>query len=127
MYGDKKSRQAELSRCVAIWGARIGEDNARECQRSLWQGKLAFVIGMAWLALTIAFQLRGTGMPIALVTLLAWPVMIYLWSSSVRKIVRVSAAVLDRYGLPRRLKWNVPLKEPAVFDRWLARHMAQHG
>jgi hypothetical protein len=126
MYGDKKSRQAELSRCVAVWGDRIGQDNACESQRALWQGQLAFVIGTAWLAVTIAFQLRGTGMPIALVTLLAWPVMIYLWSSSVRKIVRVSAAVLDRYGLPRRLKWNVPLKEPAAFDRWLARHTAQH-
>jgi hypothetical protein len=125
MFGDKKSRQAELSRCVAVWGDRIGEDNAREYQGALGQGQLAFVIGMAWLALTIAFQLRGTGMPIAVVTLLAWPVMIYLWGSSLRKIWRVDIAVLDRYGLPRRLRWNIPLNQTDAFDRWLTRHTAQ--
>jgi hypothetical protein len=122
MRGSKRSREAELASCVAIWGDRIGEDNARECQRSLWQGQSAFLVAMATIALTITFQLRGTGVPIAVVNLLAWPVMIYLWSSSVRKILRVSLAVLDRYGLPRRLKWNVPVKDPAAFDRWLARH-----
>jgi hypothetical protein len=125
MIGSKRSQQAELSRCVDIWGDRIGEDNARECQRSLWQGQIAFVVGMAWLALTTTFQLRGTGAPLAVVTVLAWPVMIYLWSSSVRKIARVSIAVLDRYGLPRKLWWNVPLKYPETFDRWLARQMAK--
>jgi hypothetical protein len=52
MKATKGSRHAELSRCVAIWGDRIGQDNGREHQRALWQGQLAFVIGMAWLALT---------------------------------------------------------------------------
>jgi hypothetical protein len=125
MKATKGSRQAELSRCAAIWGDRIGQDNACEYQRALWQGRLAFVIGMAWLALTITFQLRGTGMPIAVVTLLAWPVMIYLWGSSLRKIWRVDIAVLDRYGLPRRLRWNIPLNQPDAFDRWLTRHTVQ--
>jgi hypothetical protein len=80
---------------------------------------------MAWLALTITFQLRGIGVPIAVVTVLAWPVMIYLCASSLRKIARVSISVLDRYGLPRKLWWNVPLKYPEAFDRWLARHVAK--
>jgi hypothetical protein len=63
--------------------------------------------------------------PIAVVTVLAWPVMVYLWASSVRKVVHISIAVLDRYGLPRKLRWNVPLKRPEDFDRWLVRRMAQ--
>ena len=61
-----------------------------------------------------------------MVTVLARPVMISLWSSSVRNIVRVGVAVLDRYGLPGRLKWNIPLKEPAAFDHWLALSVPDH-
>jgi hypothetical protein len=75
---------------------------------------------------TITFQLSGAGAPIAVVNLLAWPVMIYLWASSTRKIARVRVAVLDRYGLPHRLKWVVPLKQPNAFDRWLARQATPH-
>lgn len=127
MIGDKDSRQTELDERVAVWGGRIGEDNAREYQRALWKGQIALVLGLVWLAITITFELRRTGAPIAVVTLLAWPVMLYLWIASLREVIRVSAAVLDRYGLPRRLwlKWNVPLKRPSDFDRWLARHTAQ--
>jgi hypothetical protein len=101
MIGNKGPRQAELTRGVAVCGERIGEDNVREYQRAMWQRQIYFFVGMAWLALTIAFELRRTGVPIAVVTVLAWPVMIYLGASSVRKVVRVSVAVLDRYGLPR--------------------------
>jgi hypothetical protein len=125
MIGSKGSRQAELSSCIAVWGDRIGEENARQYQRSLWQGQIAFVIGLAWLALTITAQLRRTGVPIAVVSVLAWPVMLYLWASSLRKITRVSVAVLDRYELPHRLKWRIPLNQPDAFDRWLVRRMAQ--
>lgn len=49
-----------------IWGERIGEDNAGTYQRSVWQGQSA----MAWLALTSAFELRCTVVPIALVIVL---------------------------------------------------------
>lgn len=77
--------------------------------------------GSTTIALTIVFQLRRTGMRIAVVNLLAWPVMIYLWSSSLRKIARVSVAVLDRYKLPHPLKWMIPLNQPDAFDRRLAR------
>jgi hypothetical protein len=125
MFGDKKSRQADLSRCVAVWGDRIGEDNAREYQRALWQGQIAFVIAIATAMLTIVFELRRTGVSIAVVNLLAWPILIYLWTSSHRKIARVSKAVLNRYGLPHRGWWNIPLMQPAAFDRWLVRHTSQ--
>jgi hypothetical protein len=64
-------------------------------------------------------------MPIAVVTLLAWPVMVYLRGSSLRKIWRADIAVLDRYGLPGRLRWNIPLNQPDAFDRWLTRRTAQ--
>ena len=104
-------------------GDRIGEDNAREYQRALWQGQIAYLIALATIALTITFLLRRTGLPIALVNLTGWPVMIYLWASSLRKMARVSIAVVARYGLPRRGWWNVPLQRPDAFDRWLARRM----
>jgi hypothetical protein len=50
MIGSKRSQHAELSRCVDVWGDRIGEDNACEYQRALWQGQIAFVIAMAAIA-----------------------------------------------------------------------------
>lgn len=121
MIGDKESRRAELSKQVALWGDRIGDDNARDYQRARWQGQIAFLVTLAWLALAITFQLMRTGVPIAVVTLLAWPVMIYLWVASLRRVLRVSEAVVNRYGLPRRLRWNVPLLRPVDFDQWLAR------
>ena len=41
-------------------------------------------------------------------------------SPGLGEIALVSVAVFHRYGLPPKLKWNIPLKRAEDFNRWLA-------
>jgi hypothetical protein len=111
------SRQRDLDQRLSVWGPRIGETATRTTLRSYWYGQFGFVVVNLWLAVALVFEfLTESPVPIAIITVICWPVVIWAFARSVQLIRRAGFQAAEVTSTTPSAR--PPVKNVGAFDRW---------
>ena len=112
-------RERDLQRRLEVWGPRIGEEATVTHAKGMWWLQSGLFLGLLWLIVTMTLEAtRETGVPIAVAILIAWPLIIFSFSNSIRFRVRAQRQATEAVATWERA--NVPVRSVEAFDRWAA-------
>jgi hypothetical protein len=87
--------------------------------KGMWWLQSGLFLGLLWLIVTMTLEAtRETGVPIAVAILIAWSLIIFSFSNSIRFRVRAQRQATEAVATWERA--NVPVRSVEAFDRWAA-------
>ena len=113
-------RERDLQSRRDTWEPRIGLEATRTAARAVWLGQTGYIIGLLWVITTITLEAtKYTGVAVAVVTLLLWPLILYCFTQSVRRNLQAQRQAGSVAG--NSPKARPPVRNADAFDSWARR------
>ena len=117
MIFTRGGRARDLQGRLNTWAPLIGEKATTTQARSTWWGKSGFLIGLAWVAANITLEAtKHTGVPIAVVAIVAWPIILFCFVRAFRLTLRASRQAGALVGTSEKARPDV--RSIQRFQRW---------
>jgi hypothetical protein len=120
MILDREWRQRDLARRARSWEPLIGKEATVTAAQGRWLTQAGTLLGILWVVVTIGLQvIKWTGVPIAVVVILCWPVILYCLIQGARLSIRAQRQAGAVAGTSAKAR--PPVNSLQSFQRWSQR------